>query len=99
MPTFITSEDEKDLVKKMPKIEVFTASCPICKETLELIERVKCNKCTVIEYNLYEKCVDRTCLGRARHYGIRQVPTVVVDGEVAIRGKPTGAQLRHYMRL
>jgi glutaredoxin len=83
----------------MSKIEVFTASCPICKETLELVERVKCEKCTLTEYNLYEKCADRTCLELARHYGVKQVPTVVVDGEVAIRGKPTEAQLRHYLKL
>lgn len=81
----------------MSKIEVFTASCPICKETLELIEQVKCEECTVIEYNLYEKCADRTCLERARHYSIRQVPTVVVDGKVVLRRKPTEAQLKHYL--
>lgn len=34
---------------------------------------------------------------RARYYGIRQVPTVAVDGQVVIWGKPTEAQLKHYL--
>jgi hypothetical protein len=83
----------------MAKIEVFTASCPICKETLELIDRVKCGKCTLIEYNLFERCEDKICLEKARKYGIRAVPTMVVNGKIAVEGKPTETQVRHYIGL
>ncbi|MCJ2562575.1 MAG: hypothetical protein LN417_00615, partial [Candidatus Thermoplasmatota archaeon] len=50
----------------MAEIEVFTASCPLCKETLEIIERVKCGKCTVTEYNLFQRCEDKVCLEKAK---------------------------------
>ncbi|MFQ5885253.1 MAG: thioredoxin family protein [Thermoplasmata archaeon] len=83
----------------MAEVEVFTASCPLCKETLEIIQRVKCPKCTVTEYNLFERCEDKTCLEKAREYKIRAVPTMVVDGRVAVEGRPSENQVRHYLGL
>lgn len=83
----------------MAEIEVFTASCPLCKETLEIVERVKCPKCNLTEYNLFERCEDKVCLEKAKKYGIRAVPTVVVNGRIAVQGRPTEAQIRHYIGL
>ena len=37
-------------------------------------------------YNLSE---DSACIGKAREYGIRALPTIIVDGRVKIEGKPT----------
>lgn len=67
------------------KIEVFTADCSLCKETLELIKKVACTECEVIE----RRCSGEECCGPANDYGIKAVPTVVVDGKITIVGKPT----------
>ncbi|MFQ6128588.1 MAG: thioredoxin family protein [Thermoplasmata archaeon] len=83
----------------MAEVEVFTASCPLCKETMEIIERVKYGKCTVTGYNLFERCDDMSCLDKARKYGIRAVPTMVVDGKIAVEGRPSERQVRHYLGL
>jgi hypothetical protein len=83
----------------MTEIEVFTASCPLCKEAMEIIKRVGYGKCTVTEYNLFQRCEDKVCLEKAKKYGIRAVPTMVVDGKVAVQGRPTERQVRHYLGL
>lgn len=67
------------------KIEVFTADCPFCKETLELIKKEACSECEVIE----RRCSGEECCEPAKDYGIKAVPTVVVDGKITIVGKPT----------
>ena len=67
------------------KIEVFTADCPLCKETLELIKKEACTECEVIE----RRCSSDECCTSTKDYGIKAVPTIVVDGKIAIVGKPT----------
>ena len=67
------------------KIEVFTADCPLCKETLEMIKKEACSECEVIE----RRCSGEECGESAKDYGIKAVPTVVVDGKITIVGKPT----------
>lgn len=71
------------------KIEVFTAGCPLCVETVKILMEAMCPKCTLKEYNVSEKCEDLTCMRKVEEYGIRAIPTVVVDGQVRIEGKPT----------
>ena len=61
------------------KVEVFTAGCPVCGETVEMIERIACPSCDVEVLDLNEAAVAE----RAAAYGIRSVPAVVVDGEPA----------------
>jgi len=71
-------------------IEVFTADCPLCKETLELIKKEACSECEVIE----RRCSGDECSEPAKNYDIKAVPTVVVDGKIAIVGKPTLEQVK-----
>lgn len=66
------------------RIEVFTADCPLCKATLELIRKEACSECEVIE----RRCSGNECCEPAKGYNIKAVPTVVVDGKVTIVGKP-----------
>jgi protein-disulfide isomerase len=72
------------------RIEVFTADCPLCKDTLELIKKEACSECEIIE----RKCSGDECCSPAKDYGIKAVPTVVVDGKVAIVGKPSLEQVK-----
>lgn len=67
------------------RIEVFTADCPLCKDTLELIKKEACSECEIIE----RRCSGDECCEPAKSYGIRAVPTVVADGKIIFVGKPT----------
>ena len=71
------------------KIEVFTARCPLCNETLELVKQSVSNcGCEVIE----RRCSGEECCDPDKDYGIRAVPTVVVDGQIMFGGRISAAQ-------
>lgn len=61
------------------KIEVFSAGCPACEETIQIVNRVACASCeiSVLDMN------DATAAKRAKELGIRSVPAVVIDGKLA----------------
>lgn len=80
-------------------IEVFTSGCHLCKETMEIVQKAKCNECTVTEYNILEKCESEICLKKAKEYRIKAVPTIVVDRKIAIEGKPALRQVREALGL
>jgi len=61
------------------KIEVFSAGCPACQETLDLVNRVACPSCEVSVLDMHEPEVAK----RAKSMGICSVPAVVVDGKLA----------------
>ena len=71
------------------KIEVFTAGCPLCDETLERV------KTAVIECGC--EVIERPCAGdqqceEAKRYGVRAMPAVVVDGTLVFEGRISEAQ-------
>jgi glutaredoxin 3 len=71
------------------KIEVFTAGCPLCVETLDLVNQaVKDCGCEVIE----RRCTETKCCDEAKAYGVRSLPTIVVDGAILFEGKPSREQ-------
>lgn len=61
------------------KVEVFSAGCPVCEETVELVHRVACPSCEVSVLDMKTRNVAR----RAKNLGIRSVPAVVIDGKLA----------------
>lgn len=61
------------------KIEVFTAGCPLCDDAVRLVEEVACASCDVEVHDL----TDSGSAQRVVELGIRQIPTVVVDGTIA----------------
>lgn len=61
------------------KIEVFSAGCPVCEETVSLVNRTVCPSCEVSVLDMK----DPNVAGRARGLGIRSVPAVVIDGKPA----------------
>ena len=71
------------------RIEVFTAGCPLCTVTIELVKQAvsRCG-CEVIE----RTCTETAGCDQAKQYGIRTMPTIVVDGQIAFEGKITQAQ-------
>lgn len=69
------------------QIEIFVGNCPLCEETVQLIQELVSSTCEVLVYNLQEG------LGKAQQYGVKAVPSVAVDGMLVITGKPNQAQL------
>ncbi len=60
-------------------IEVFSAGCSACEETIEIINRVACPSCEVLVLDMKDPAV----ASRAKSLGIRSVPAVVIDGKLA----------------
>lgn len=74
------------------QVEVFTAGCPICEPTVQLVHELACADCEVTVYDLREQGAEK-----ASGYGITTVPAVVVNGRLAAccdRGGPDREQLR-----
>jgi len=61
------------------KVEIFSAGCPACQETIDLANRIGCPSCEITVLDMREKAVAE----RAKSLGIRSVPAVVIDGKVA----------------
>ena len=61
------------------KIEIFSAGCPACEETIALVNRVACPSCEVSVLDMKNPGV----ASRAKSLGIRSVPAVVIDGKLA----------------
>jgi len=61
------------------KIEVFSAGCPACEETVQLVNRITCPSCEVRILDMNDPSVAK----RAKSLGLRSVPAVVIDDKVA----------------
>ncbi len=61
------------------KVEVFTAGCPVCEKTVELVRRMACPSCEIAVLDSKDEKVAR----RAELLGIRTVPAVAIDGQLA----------------
>lgn len=74
------------------KIEVFSAGCPVCQETVDLVNRIACASCEVRVLDMG----DAQVASRAKSLGIRSVPAVVIDGKLAdcCAGGPDESTLR-----
>ena len=65
---------------KKRTVEVFTAGCPVCDETVKLVKSLACPSCDVQVLNLQ---TDAGAQAKARTYGVKRVPAVVVNGQLA----------------
>ena len=63
---------------KSKTIEVFSAGCSLCDEAIEIVKRLAGSHQIVIhDMNTLEAAE------RAKEYGVRSVPAVVIDGKLA----------------
>jgi hypothetical protein len=60
-------------------IEIFSAGCPVCEETIRMVRELACPSCRITVLDTRDPAV----AGRARRLEIRSVPAVVIDGRVA----------------
>ena len=61
------------------KIEVFSAGCPACDGAVELVQELACPSCEVAVLDMHDETVAR----RAAELGVRSVPAVAIDGQLA----------------
>ena len=61
------------------KIEVFSAGCPACQETVNLVQQVACPSCDVSILDMHDPAVAQ----RAKSLGIHSVPAIVINGKLA----------------
>jgi hypothetical protein len=70
-------------------IEVFTAGCSLCEDTVRLVsEAVSSCGCEVIE----RRCPSQQICEEGKAYGVRAMPTVVVNGAIIFEGRITSEQ-------
>ena len=75
------------------KVEVFSAGCSLCQETVNLVNRLACSSCEVAVLDMHDDEVAR----RAKSLGVRSIPAVAIDGvlaECCIGRGPDEATLR-----
>lgn len=61
------------------KIEVFSAGCRACEESVHLVQQIACPSCDVSILDMHDPNVAR----RAKSLGIQSVPAIVIDGKLA----------------
>ena len=61
------------------RIEIFSAGCPACEETIALVNKVASPSCEVAVLDMRRAEV----AAKAQEYGVRSVPAVVIDGTLA----------------
>jgi glutaredoxin len=61
------------------KVEVFSAGCPLCQETIDLVGRLACASCEVTVLDMKKSDVAQ----RAQVLGVRSVPAVAINGKLA----------------
>lgn len=61
------------------KIEVFSAGCSACKETIEMVKRLAGSSHEVVIHDMQRSEI----ASKAKGYGVRSIPAVVIDGKLA----------------
>jgi glutaredoxin len=61
------------------QVEVFSAGCAACQETIEFINQIACPPCEITVHDMHDAAVAK----RAKALGIGSVPAVVINGMLA----------------
>jgi len=76
------------------QIEIFVADCPLCDETVRLVQELTCSSCEVLIYDLREGQGYPTYLKKAQQHGVNAVPAIAINGSLVLAGKPDREQLQ-----
>ncbi len=66
-------------MKRIRRIQIFSAGCEICEQTIQLIQDLACQSCEVEILDIHKPEVAR----QAREFSIQSLPSVVIDGQLA----------------
>jgi hypothetical protein len=61
------------------KIEIFSAGCPACEETISRIKDLTCPSCEVVVLDMKDTGIAQ----RARELGVRSVTAIAIDDKLA----------------
>lgn len=61
------------------RVEVFSAGCAPCEETVAMVRRIACVSCEVEVLDMRDPAV----AARAKGLGVRTAPAVAIDGRLA----------------
>ena len=61
------------------KVEVFSAGCPLCNDTVDMVKRISCQDCEINVLDMKNPVVAE----RAKSIGIQSIPAIVIDGKLA----------------
>ena len=61
------------------KIEIFSAGCSACDETIATVKRIACSSCEIEVLDMHDPAI----AVKAKSYGVHTVPAVAVDGKLA----------------
>jgi glutaredoxin 3 len=61
------------------KIEIFSADCPLCEETVELVKLIACPSCEITVLDMKDSAV----ADRAKSLGVQLVSAILIDGKLA----------------
>jgi len=60
------------------KIEVFSAGCPLCEETVQAVQKMPAEYCQIVIHDMAESFSAQ----RAKELGVARVPAIAVDGKL-----------------
>lgn len=61
------------------KVEVFSAGCPACADVVSLVQSLACPSCAIEVHDMHDIAVAQ----RATALGVRSVPAVAINGQLA----------------
>lgn len=61
------------------KVEIFSAGCSVCEEAIRTVKAIAYESCDVAVLDMNQDEV----AARAKALGIRSVPAIVIDGQLA----------------
>jgi glutaredoxin len=61
------------------KIEIFSAGCATCKETIDMVRKIAGSDHEVQIHDMHKEDI----ASRAKQHGVRSLPAVMVDGKLA----------------
>jgi glutaredoxin len=73
-------------------IEFFSAECRICDRTLRLLKQTFPSPKIIVHRQ--SECVDGSCCALAEKYGVRAVPSLVINGKVVLVGFPNEQEIK-----
>ncbi len=64
---------------KQRQIDIYSAGCAVCEDTVKMIQDMACPSCNITVRDM----TDPEISNRAKGLGIKSIPAVVVDGQLA----------------
>ena len=78
-------------------IELFSAKCRLCDRTLGLLKQTFPSLQIIIHRQ--SECVAGSCCALAEKYGVRAVPSLVINGKIVMVGLPGEQEIKDLAKI